>query len=383
MGRLFWKFLLAFLLAQGLAALALFLAIGLFNESWEPPPPPPPAISNAWQANNDARGLPWRPGPPGPPPWTPGFAPPPPPGPPPPPYLPLLAILIGCLAASALLAWYFAKPVRTLRWALGAVAEGRLETRIQSLMGRRRDEIADLGRDFDRMALELQRLVESQRQLLHDVSHELRSPLARLQAAIGLARQDPAQIEMTFDRIECESARLATLVGELLTLARLESGRDKTPKVALDLVELLADIAEDARFEARSNGRDLHFSGSGEWFVMGRVESLHRAFENVLRNAVKYTRQGSTVEVALEGRTSGLVCVSVRDRGPGVVARELETIFQPFHRGHQGASTEGFGLGLAIARRVIQSHQGTILASLPEGGGLRVEICLPLQPRPV
>ena len=165
----------------------------------------------------------------------------------------MLAILLGCLAASALLAWYFAKPVRNLRWAMGAVAEGRLETRIQSRMGRRRDEIADLGRDFDRMALELQRLVESQRQLLHDVSHELRSPLARLQAAIGLARQDPRQIEMTFDRIECESARLAALVGELLTLARLESGRDETPARPLDLVELLADIAEDARFEARSN----------------------------------------------------------------------------------------------------------------------------------
>lgn len=294
----------------------------------------------------------------------------------------MLAILLGCLAASALLAWYFAKPVRNLRWALGAVAEGRLETRIQSRMGRRRDEIADLGRDFDRMALELQRLVESQRQLLHDVSHELRSPLARLQAAIGLARQDPRQIEMTFDRIECESTRLATLVGELLTLARLESGRDETPARSLDLVELLADIAEDARFEARSNGRDLHFSGSGERFVLGRAEPLHRAFENVLRNAVKYTCPGSTVEVALDGADSGHVCVSVRDHGPGVLPRELETIFQPFHRGHRNAATEGFGLGLAIARRAIQSHQGTILASLPEDGGLRVEIRLPLQPQP-
>ncbi|WP_295406422.1 histidine kinase dimerization/phospho-acceptor domain-containing protein [uncultured Thiocystis sp.] len=278
MGRLFWKFFLAFLLAQGLAALALFLTIGVFGDSWEQPPPP--AMSHVWQADNDAMNFPWGRGSPASLPWTPGFAPPPPPGPPPP-YLPMLAILLGCLAASALLAWYFAKPVRNLRWALGAVAEGRLETRIQSRMGRRRDEIADLGRDFDRMALELQCLVEAQRQLLHDVSHELRSPLARLQAAIRLARQDPTQTEITFDRIECESARLGTLVSEILTLARLESGCDETPTMSLDLVELLADIAEDARFEACSNGRDLRFSGSGEWFVLGRVEPLHRVFENV------------------------------------------------------------------------------------------------------
>lgn len=374
MGRLFWKFFLAFLLAQLLAGIALFLAVAWLVEPRQPPPMP-----DTWSMEAPPAFPVRRPEPPhGPPPEAPGFGPPPHRGPPPP-YLPMIAILLGCLAASGLLAWYFAKPVRSLQWALGAVAEGRLETRIQSRMGRRRDEIADLGRHFDRMARELQRLVESQRQLLYDVSHELRSPLARLQAAIGLARQDPARIEITFDRIERESARLATLVDELLTLARLEAaGHDETPRVRLDLVELIAGIAEDACFEARSTGRDLVFQGSGEFLVMGRVEQLHRAFENVLRNAVKYTHPGSVVDITLEQVGSGELCVRVRDHGPGVPADELEAIFQPFHRGHQGMMADGFGLGLAIAQRAIQAHQGTIRALLPERGGLCVEIRLPL-----
>lgn len=245
-------------------------------------------------------------------------------------------------------------------------------------MGGRHDEIAELGRDFDRMAGELQRLVESQRQLLHDVSHELRSPLARLEAAIGLARQDPAKLEVTFDRIERESARLATLVGEILTLARLESGRNETPAERLDLVELVSGVAEDARFEARSLGRDLAFGGDLSAFtVRGRAEQLHRAFENVLRNAVKYTAPGSRVEVLLARPVPEILAISVRDHGPGVAPDELERLFQPFFRARQGSGTGGFGLGLAIARRAVQAHQGRIQATLPPGGGLCVEIRLP------
>jgi two-component system, OmpR family, sensor kinase len=263
------------------------------------------------------------------------------------------------------------------RPALGAVAQGRLDTRPQSRMDGWRDEIADLGQDFDRMAQELQRLVDSQRQLLHDVSHELRSPLARLQAAIGLARQYPARTEQTFDRIERESARLATLVDELLTLARLESGRGETPMISIDLVELIASIAEDARFETRASGRDLHFDSCEEYRVMGRAEQLHRAFENVRRNAVKYTGHGTAVEVGLERRADGQLWVRVRDYGPGVPEHQLETIFLPFYRRRHDLM-EGFGLGLAIVRRAIEAHQCRIRASLPEmGEGLCIDICLP------
>ena len=162
----------------------------------------------------------------------------------------MLPISIGILASlgfSALLAWYLAKPIRHLRGAFDAAAAGKLDTRIGPRMGRRRDEIADLGRDFDRMAHQLQILLGSQRRLLHDVSHELRSPLARLQAAIGLARQQPEKLDASLDRIERESGRLDELVGELLTLSRLEAGMSGAADEEVDLVELVAGIADDAR----------------------------------------------------------------------------------------------------------------------------------------
>src|SRR5207249_6291638 len=155
----------------------------------------------------------------------PGPRPGPRPGPPPP-IAPWEFIVIGIVTSlvfSALLAWYLTRPIRNLRWAFDAAAAGRLETRVSPLMGRRRDEIADLGRDFDRMAQQLQNLVSAQRRLLHDVSHELRSPLARLQAAIGLARQQPAKLDTSLERIEREAMRLDSMVGEVLALARLES----------------------------------------------------------------------------------------------------------------------------------------------------------------
>jgi len=160
-------------------------------------------------------------------------------------------------------------------------AAGRLETRVSPLMGRRRDEIADLGRDFDRMALQLQKLVSAQRRLLHDVSHELRSPLARLQAAIGLARQEPAKVEPSLERIEREASRLDQMVGEVLALARLEGGTATRPKERVDLAYLAANIAEDARFEAEAAGRALRFHAEGDAPVMGDADLLHRAVENV------------------------------------------------------------------------------------------------------
>src|SRR5207249_1543912 len=194
------------------------------------------------------------------------------PPPPPLPVSPWMLIVIGAatsLAVSAILAWYLARPIRSLRWAFDAAAGGRLETRVSPLMGRRRDEIADLGRDFDRMALQLQKLVSAQRRLLHDVSHELRSPLARLQAAIGLARQEPAKVEPSLERIEREASRLDHMVGEVLALARLESGTATRPKERVDLAYLAANIAEDARFEAEAAGRGLRLPAGGDGPVTG------------------------------------------------------------------------------------------------------------------
>lgn len=299
--------------------------------------------------------------------------------PPPPPFLPILAAIVVSLGFSAWLAWYMAKPIRVLRWAFRAVAEGRLDTRVRPLMGRRRDEVADLGRDFDRMAGQLQAQIESQQRLLHDVSHELRSPLARLQAAIGIARRNPGRLDMTLARIEHESAQLDALVGEVLTLARMGSGSRHSPREPVDLVELLESIVDDARFEAQAMGREVSLVGEGRFVLACHGELLYRSFENVIRNAVKYTADRTAVDVAYRVRPDALT-LTVTDRGPGVPAACLDRIFEPFFRTDSSRSTEGFGLGLAIARRAVEAHDGTILAEAAPGGGLRVSIRIPRPP---
>ncbi|MBN2371533.1 MAG: HAMP domain-containing protein [Vicinamibacteria bacterium] len=298
------------------------------------------------------------------------------------PYVPLTVGLVASLCFGALLAWYVSRPVRHLQHACASLAGGRLETRVAPLMGGRRDEIADLGKDFDRMARQLQALITAQHSLLHDVSHELRSPLARLQAAIGLARQNPRKIETMLERIEREAVRVDELVGELLTLSRLGSGVDSGSAERAqrtDLADLVASIAADASFEAQSSGRSVVFTCNSEASADARVELLHRAFENVIRNALKYTNAGSSVEVdAGTTHDRAAFIVTVSDRGPGVPEDDLETIFSPFYRGPCDSSAAGFGLGLAIARRAVEAHGGAIHARNRAGGGLVVEILLPL-----
>ncbi|HWI37711.1 MAG TPA: ATP-binding protein [Burkholderiales bacterium] len=279
------------------------------------------------------------------------------------------------LAFSALLAWYLAWPIRSLRWAFDSAAAGRLETRVSPRIGSRRDEIADLGRDFDRMAQHLQSLVSAQRRLLHDVSHELRSPLARLQAAVGLARQDPTRMEATLERIERETNRLDAMVGEILTLARLESRTSAPAKEPVDFAHLVASIAEDARFEAEAAGRRLALDIRSDARVSGDPALLHRAVENVVRNAVKFTAPGTAVDVSLAS-ADGRAILKVDDHGPGIAPDELPKVFEPFYRA-AGTDASGFGLGLAIAQRAVEAHGGTIRAANIPGGGLSVEISLP------
>jgi two-component system, OmpR family, sensor kinase len=303
-------------------------------------------------------------------------------GGPPSPMVPLAAGLLASLIFGALLAWYVARPIRHLRAAFTSLSAGKLETRVGPLIGGRRDEVADLARDFDGMAQQLQKLMTAQRTLLHEVSHELRSPLARLQAAIGLARQSPEGLEATFERIEREAERLDELVGQLLTLSRLDASVDRGASEQLescDLVDLVASIAADADFEAQATGRSVEFRATGEAVAVVRAELVCRAVENVVRNAVKYTSTGTVVEVMAGPSEAGRsFVVRVADRGPGVVEDELEAIFRPFHRSVEGPLGPGFGLGLAIARRAVITHGGTVLARNRDGGGLVVEIELPL-----
>jgi len=302
---------------------------------------------------------------------------------PPSPYVPIAVGALASLAFGALLAWYVARPIRHLRAAFSALSAGRFETRVAPLIGRRRDEVADLGRDFDGMAQQLQALSAAQRSLLHDVSHELRSPLARLQAAIGLARQRPQKLDSSLARIEREADRLDELVGQLLELSRLEArgaGGPLERTEPTDVADLVASIAADAAFEAEAHGRAVLFKGEGEIPAEVRVELLHRAVENVVRNAIKYTAEGTTVEVgvALDAPGEAFV-VSVADHGPGVAPGEIEAIFEPFYRTADGQPGPGFGLGLAIARRAIEAHGGSVRARSRAGGGLVVEMRVPLR----
>jgi two-component system OmpR family sensor kinase len=281
---------------------------------------------------------------------------------------------------SAGLAWYLARPLRHLRQASHRLAGGALDTRVGPAMGGRRDEIADLGRDFDDMAGRLQALVGAQRRLFADVSHEIRSPLARLQVAVAIARQQPERTAAALDRIEREARRLDDLVGEVLTLSQLETGVAGAGEEYLDLVGLLEEVVENARFEAEAAGRRVELRADGEMVVNGRAELLRRALENVIRNAVRYTGPSTAVEVsANRDASAGLVTVTICDRGPGVPETDLTAIFQPFYRAGE-PGREGHGLGLAIARRAVEAHAGRIRAFNRPGGGLCVEIVLKALP---
>ncbi len=296
------------------------------------------------------------------------------------PLLPVISAVLGSLIFSAIMAWYLSKPIRNLRAAFASVADGDLEVRPGAIMGGRSDELADLSREFDVMVQRLRMLMSGQKRLLHDVSHELRSPLARLQMAIGLARQQPDKIDASLDRIERESVRMDKLVGELLTLSKLEAGALKPAQDEISVEELLFDLQDDARFEAAAHEVKFESVGNSAVTIKGDAGLLHSAIENVLRNAIKQTVAGSTVMLEVNPDVAGgMLRLLVLDRGPGVPDDELEAIFGAFFRGSSASGkADGHGLGLAIAQRVVAAHGGTIRAANRQGGGLSVEIRLPL-----
>jgi len=294
------------------------------------------------------------------------------------PFIPIAAAVLASLLFAALLAWYFARPIRALRQAFDAAASGDLAPRFPAEPRAGGDELTTLGRDFDRMTARLRALLDGQKNLLHDVSHELRSPLARLQAAIGLAHQQPEKAAASMERIERESIRMDKLVGELLTLSRLEAGAFDAPRQEFSIGELLDDILQDAQFEAASNGREVTFCRDADAQLNGQPELLARAIENVVRNAIKHSPPGGKVEVdtVLDAR---FIRIRVMDNGPGVASEDLGKIFQPFYRGSSsGKDVDGHGLGLAIAQQVVRQHGGRIAAANRTGGGLCVALALPL-----
>jgi two-component system OmpR family sensor kinase len=289
----------------------------------------------------------------------------------------VIVAIIGGLGFSAILAWYLTRPVEIMRAGFGRLAQGDFSTRLGPAVGRRRDEIADLAHDFDRMAVRLQELVGARDRLLADVSHELRTPLARLNLAVGLARQDPAKLTTSLDRIGAEVAKLDEMVGELLTLAKLESGQSRAEEY-FDFAEVVRGVVRDAQFEASTKNIKVIFSAepadeSFEWLVAGSGKLISRATENIIRNALRYSPENGQVTVLLR-LEPGIFSLAVCDEGPGVGPEALATLFKPF-----GVSADGFGfgLGLAIAQRAIAVHGGTILARNRMSKGLEMTVTIP------
>ncbi|KAA3450317.1 two-component sensor histidine kinase [Mesorhizobium sp. SARCC-RB16n] len=294
--------------------------------------------------------------------------------------MPWLAIMVSSAIAAAALARYLIRPVVHLRDGLSALAHGRFDVRIGDRMAGRRDEVTALAHDFDATATRLQELQDTQQRLFHDVSHELRSPLSRLQAVVGVLRQNPTKLEAMLDRMDREVERLDALVGEVLTLARLtmKSGLPLQTQM-LDVVDLLNEILGDAAFEAQAREVSITTSVDGVFLAEIEGELIYRAFENVVRNAVKYTAKFSQISVLCE-MTDDLLTVRVVDQGPGVGRDELERIFQPFSRGSHAMPRGGYGLGLAITRQAVERHGGRAFASLPHGGGLAITLEVPRKP---
>jgi two-component system sensor histidine kinase CpxA len=295
----------------------------------------------------------------------------------------LLAILLVTGLVSVVLARYLSEPIARLRRATQQMAAGDLSVRVGNQLGAADSETRALGRDLDRMAERIEALLESERRLRRDVSHELRSPLTRLNIALELIRRrSPPDLGPAFERIERDTARLDTMIGELLTLNRLES-EGMARSEAIDLPSLIQQITTDVSLEAEQRGCRLEVKLEDPCNVLGDRELLRRAVENVMRNAIRFTQAGGLVHVELECG-SGEARVTVRDHGPGVPPEALEHIFKPFYRveGDRARHTGGSGLGLAITERAVSRHGGRVTARNHEGQGLVVSIELPMLAAP-
>jgi signal transduction histidine kinase len=295
--------------------------------------------------------------------------------------LQLITIVLTAGAVCYGLSRYLTGPLRKLRAAAQQLAQG--DWTVRAGTGNRRDEIGELGRDFDFMAGRLESLMASQQRLLRDMSHELRSPLARLNVALELAAQRSGpEANDALDRIAREARRLNGLIGELLTLSRLEASQKAADKTTIDLAELVAQIVADADFEATGSKRRVSLHRCDECAATGTLELVRSAIENVVRNGIRYTAEGTQVDVELvceprDGESRAVI--RVRDHGPGVPGESIKDIFRPFYRvgDHRDRQTGGVGLGLAIAQQAMRLHGGTISAANAPDGGLEVELSLP------
>jgi two-component system sensor histidine kinase CpxA len=303
------------------------------------------------------------------------------------PHIQAFRLILSISVAGVVCLWlarYITAPVEKLRAAARQLADGNLSSRIGSAAIRRKDELGDLERDFDRMAERIETLMSSQQRLIQSISHELRSPLARLNVALGLAqKQAGATVNGPLERIEREAGRLNELIGNLLTLARWESGAEPLNRGDVELDALVREVAADADFEARSRDCAVQVLALQPCSIAGVRDVLRSAIENVMRNAVNYTRKGTEVEVTLEHVHDSVqesAVIRVRDHGNGVPEDALESIFRPFYRvaDSRERSSGGTGLGLSIAAKAVSLHGGQVKAENSPTGGLLVELRFPL-----
>ncbi len=294
----------------------------------------------------------------------------------------ILALVISAIVCFAL-ARYLVAPVERLRRAMRRMAAGDLDVRVSQGMRGRQDDIGLLAADVDIMVERVRNLLETKQQLLRDVSHELRSPLARLQLALSLARRQDNPAERHLARIACEADRLEQLIARTLKLARLERPSGSIEHARVDIGELLKNITEDVAIEADAHGCSVSLHSEGVLEVSGDYELLRSSFENIIRNAVRYSPPGAQVTIgarrARTPMTSESIEVTVHDHGPGVPDKDLELIFEPFYRvdAARDRAGGGEGLGLAIAARAVALHSGTIQARNSSEGGLVVSVALP------
>nr|WP_314270289.1 HAMP domain-containing sensor histidine kinase [uncultured Kingella sp.] len=298
-------------------------------------------------------------------------------------------IIFGSVLAIGLLLAYIlasniSKPIRILEHGMNRLASGELDARVSQQLDDRKDELSNLGIQFDKMAAQLQQLVAKERHLLHHVSHEMRSPLARMQAIVGLMQSRPEKLAEYIARLESELGRMDDLVGELLTLSRLETANIPMEKEPLAIVPFMHQLVEDCQALAQSKHQNIMLDTGSlkpDARLCANEGYLYRAFDNVIRNAMKYSPEGSSIHITMREDRRRLY-IEITDNGPGIKPEQLPHIFTAFYRADSSANTSGTGLGLAIAKHIAEQHDAKLAAENAKDGGLKVRFVFPRTTRP-
>lgn len=288
-----------------------------------------------------------------------------------------IAILIGGFICY-LLSLYLLRPIRILQRAARKLGQGEFQTRVGALLGHRKDEIGELAHDFDEMATRLESLVLSKQQLLQDISHELRSPLARLSVALEIARDKSPSVEKELTRIAYETDKLNELIRQILSLASLDASQNEITFEIVDIVKLVQSIVSDANYEIQHRVRPIRLNTPKTCEAEIYYPLLRSAIENIIRNALRYAPENQAIQVTVLSNDKDIQ-ISIEDSGPGIPEEKLSQVFDAFFRVDDSRTerTGGFGLGLAIAKRAILLHHGTIYAENLPQSGLNVVLTFP------